>query len=466
MRRRDCLKVLGATTASMTMSNLWTSPLQRQASTLSSPWLNHLYLAGGPDFRQLMVPEYHSNVQSYGHQFWTNRLAAWGVSQMSQMEAIWNQMHWVEHGGQRFGFHPQATWLADQFKAGNVAIVNNVMGSRSRNHELATRVMEVGDVDLEAGDRQRSGWGGRLAKEMGENVLSLTSRVRQFCYGPSSLDPNLYDNANVISARNMRQFGLYSPERLETQPLHKGYKEVMTRSLSQYYKAKGLELSDASPYKVLTQHHEVLSEQGDRVRERLAGFEQDAELLALKDGGNALNNRGFAQQCLNLVDASVCKDLLNSSVVSLEYGGWDSHRDQNARLNDRFSDIFSNSGGLAQAQRVMSLVAPQVEEQAVTMITGEFGRQLQANGDFGTDHGRGNSLLLIGKKVNGGIYGNMFPESELDKLGKRGADIDGLTSVEPVLSKICDWLKPDSGIKVIPKAAQRELESAEVLSFL
>ena len=431
-----------------------------------SRWLVHLYLSGGPDFRHLIVPEFNSDVNSYGYHFWQHRFPVWGVGRVEDMAPIWAQMHWVESGGVRFGFHPQATWLVEQWKQGNVAIVNNVVGSAARNHELGTRVMDVGDVDVKESDRQRSGWGGRLADNMGENILSLTPRVRQFCYGPSIHNPNSYDNAKVISARNMRQFGLYVPDTLQDRPDHPGSREVMSRALNQYYHAKGQEVPDSSPYRVFFQHHQTLSEQGALIRDRLSTFEHDEQLQGLMTGDKSLSNRSFAQQCLNFVDATVCKDLLNSSIVSMEYGGWDSHRDQRDKLEERFRDIFSNDGGLAQAQRVMAGVAPSVEAQSTFMISGEFGRQLKANGDGGTDHGRGNSVLLIGKQVKGGLYGELFPQTELDLFEKPGKDIAGQTEIEPVLAKLCEWLKPSSASAVVPKSSTRSVESGNGLDLM
>jgi uncharacterized protein (DUF1501 family) len=467
MIRRDLLKKLAYASAMTACASQAGFSAGRSAPAGEpSRWLVHLYLSGGPDLRHLIVPEFNSDVQSYGYQFWQHRATAWGVSSVQAMAPIWAQMHWVEENGVRFGFHPKATWLVDQWKQGNVAIVNNVVGSTSRNHELATRVMEVGDVDTKENDRQRSGWGGRLADAMGENILSLTPRVRQFCYGPSVHNVNSHDNARVISARNMRQFGLYSPDSLIDRPDHTGSREVMSRALSQYYQAKGQEVPDSSPYRVFFQHHKTLSEQGALIRERLNAFEHDAQLKGLMEGDKVLNNRSFAQQCLNLVDATVCKDLLNSSIASLEYGGWDSHRDQRDKLDQRFSDIFSNDGGLAQTHRVMAEVAPEVKAQSTWMISGEFGRQLRANGDGGTDHGRGNSVLLIGQQVKGGLYGDLFPSAELDVFDQPGKDILGQTEIEPLLGKLCDWLKPSSASSVIPQSTTRKIESGNSLDVV
>jgi uncharacterized protein (DUF1501 family) len=114
----------------------------------------------------------------------------------------------------------------------------------------------------------------------------------------------------------------------------------------------------------------------------------------------------------------------------------------------------------------MSEVAPEVEDQTTWMISGEFGRQLRGNGDGGTDHGRGNSVLLIGKQVKGGLYGDMFPNSELELFEKSGKDILGQTEMEPLFAKLCDWLKPSSGHSVFPKVTTRQVEGGNSLDVV
>jgi uncharacterized protein (DUF1501 family) len=94
----------------------------------------------------------------------------------------------------------------------------------------------------------------------------------------------------------------------------------------------------------------------------------------------------------------------------------------------------------------------------VILISGEFGRQLAANGDQGTDHGRGNIMLAIGPGVKGGIYGKMFPESEIDKYDQPSADIEGLTSIVRLYGAIADWMQSGSANLVFPGLSETDLE--------
>ena len=95
----------------------------------------------------------------------------------------------------------------------------------------------------------------------------------------------------------------------------------------------------------------------------------------------------------------------------------------------------------------------EANNNTVFVFTSDFGRQLHSNGTAGTDHGSGSYMILIGPSVNGGVYGDMFPDSEITRFDTQGADIVGLTSFERVLAEVCDWVEPNSGEKVFPTTA-------------
>ena len=52
------------------------------------------------------------------------------------------------------------------------------------------------------------------------------------------------------------------------------------------------------------------------------------------------------------------------------------------------------------------------QNHAIAIIS-EFGRRNYANGSNGTDHGHGNSLILVGGGVNGGIYGRDINDADM-----------------------------------------------------
>ena len=160
----------------------------------------------------------------------------------------------------------------------------------------------------------------------------------------------------------------------------------------------------------------------------------------------------------------------------MRYDGWDTHNGQYGRISGNLSALFGATGGLATAMSEINLLpasgAP-VADQLMFCFTSDFGRQLRANGDRGTDHGRGIYTILVGTDVNGGVYGEMFPEREanLDGNGRiplqtSGADIEGRTSTELVLGKVCEWAQPSSSGAVFPDANPSDVESPGLLDNL
>jgi uncharacterized protein (DUF1501 family) len=105
-------------------------------------------------------------------------------------------------------------------------------------------------------------------------------------------------------------------------------------------------------------------------------------------------------------------------------------------------------------------------DNMVLVISGEFGRQLRANGGNGTDHGRGNAMIVIGIQVRGGIYGEMFPEDELVRIGVASADITGRTAIDHVFGRVCDWVSAGSGDIVFPNRGSAILETGVDLNGL
>ena len=74
--------------------------------------------------------------------------------------------------------------------------------------------------------------------------------------------------------------------------------------------------------------------------------------------------------------------------------------------------------------------------------------------------------MLIGRNVNGGIYGEMFPQSEIERFTQPGTDIQGRTSVNQLIGRICERVKPGSAVTVVPYWQNGDLEQGVDLSAL
>jgi uncharacterized protein (DUF1501 family) len=127
-------------------------------------------------------------------------------------------------------------------------------------------------------------------------------------------------------------------------------------------------------------------------------------------------------------------------------------------IEPHLEDIFGVGRGLDKLFSMLQSNLPADYPKMILLIAGEFGRQLESNGDQGTDHGRGNIMLLIGPSVQGGLYGELFPGREIEKYGQPSADIDGLTSVEQLYGAIAEWMQPGSASQILPNYDQSDLE--------
>ena len=159
------------------------------------------------------------------------------------------------------------------------------------------------------------------------------------------------------------------------------------------------------------------------------------------------------------------QDLLDAKVMSMEYGGWDSHEGQAEQVNPQFEDLFGVDKGFSALWQALESDVDDANvnrENLVILTAGEFGRQIRDNGGNGTDHGEGNIMLLFGEKVSGGVYGEMFPNDEINRIQDDSIntpEITGLTHIDRHFGEICNWVTPGSASTVFPQRNSSDLES-------
>ncbi len=355
--------------------------------------LVNVMLYGGADLRFVFAPDPASANTTYVDQFWQARRVLYGAyNDYASMYAA--QYTTVTSGGVSFGIHNSCGWLISRFNAGEAAIIANTYASLNRRHDHSQLIVHSGDLLASRTLVDRDGWGGRMAETIGgnTNVVELSGNVQTFCKGT---DPS-FRLARVVHAQNTRSMGLPQPSAAGNSS-----DDDLIHALSAYYSARGVEIETEKPanwpYRKLFQHHASIRAFGDAMAAALAAFPMPASLSGL-----ALNSGSFAQQCRNLYDASLTPDILHYRLLSMSYGGWDTHTNEANRLSANLSDLLGAGGGLATATGEMSA---QALNNLVFHFSWDFGRQIAANGSAGTDHGRGSYTILIGKPLTGGVYG-------------------------------------------------------------
>jgi uncharacterized protein (DUF1501 family) len=81
-------------------------------------------------------------------------------------------------------------------------------------------------------------------------------------------------------------------------------------------------------------------------------------------------------------------------IAMIETGGWDTHSQQQQRLNRQL-------GGLDALLAALKAGLGSVWSDTVVLVATEFGRTAAANGTGGTDHGTASATLLFGGAVRG-----------------------------------------------------------------
>jgi uncharacterized protein (DUF1501 family) len=436
-----------------------------------------LNLEGGPDFRHVFVPPYDPS-NAYSNAFWQARAFAHDLEpeDLAGLESRANEYVAPEDAQyQHFRVNPNCGWLLDMFNQGHVAIINNVYGSSNRDHELSTLILESGNTEATTLEREQSGWGGRLVHQCNRNIVSVTNPLRLVCYGPHPTDPLSHDNARVISAENSRKMGLYEFDSYDESWWQTSRQGQMSRALSSYYAAKAEALPESSPYRQIIQREQSQRQYGRVMKEslfaRLVGDTLEDLPLPPEIAGlytsasiNELSDPSFGKQIANIYDVMHARHSLDTNMISAVYTGWDHHRLIRSSIEPALNDIFGTGRGL---DTLFTQLGP-LADNLVILVYGEFGRQLVANRDNGIDHGVGNSMLVIGKPVQGGVYGDLFPESEVteNRFAETSADITGLTNFKQVIGTLCEKMSAGSGEAVVPGWSGTDLESGVNLGDL
>jgi len=474
MRRRAFIKLSVQAVVALAVVGGGTPLLATESSEAERIVLN-MILDGGPDFRHLIVPAYdeeNDDKESYAVQFWEARASLFSVSTAEELKEIYRTNYdEVSIDGVTCGILKKAGWLTQQIKEGNVAIVSNVIGSTNRDHTHSMLMIESGQLDIPAFNRDVSGWLGRGADRVGENVVSVTSEVRLSCNGPHPSDPQHHSNHCVFNNFDSREIALYlydTQADLDAGETRYKYDEnaILSRALRSYYTAKQGSIETSSPYYKAMQQEKELRLLGDKITSVLSQNPLPDALVQLSDSEseNCLDSAYFAKQIGAVYDSFLTRDILNMGFISMEYTGWDSHKNLLTQIEPKFEDMFGQNRGFDALVRSLNEVDSTLYENMVMVFSGEFGRQHRSNGDHGNDHGRGNALLLIGGGVQkGGLYGELFPQSEIGSLTVKNADIEGRTSMLKVYASVLDWKKSGLSEEVFDGLSTQKVESGVAL---
>lgn len=131
--------------------------------------------------------------------------------------------------------------------------------------------------------------------------------------------------------------------------------------------------------------------------------------------------------------ARLIKADVGLEAASIDLPGWDSHFAQQGQVESLAARL---AAGLEAFRRDLG---PRLATTSVVVMT-EFGRTVEENSAFGTDHGRGSTLFVLGGGVRGGRIHGEWRGLSPDALEPRGV-FDGYGDL-PVLNNYRNVLAP------------------------
>jgi uncharacterized protein (DUF1501 family) len=149
------------------------------------------------------------------------------------------------------------------------------------------------------------------------------------------------------------------------------------------------------------------------------------------DNGAAYGRDEFANGLSQL--ARLIKAEVGLEAASVDLPGWDSHFAQQGQVDGLAGRL---ADGLAAFRKDLG---PRMATTTVVVMT-EFGRTVEENSAFGTDHGRGSAMAVMGGGVRGGRVHGAWHGLAPDVLEKRGL-LEGYGDL-PVLNNYRDVLAP------------------------
>ncbi len=128
--------------------------------------------------------------------------------------------------------------------------------------------------------------------------------------------------------------------------------------------------------------------------------------------------------------AALIKAEIGVRAIAVDLGGWDHHTDTGDRTEEVGGDLAASLAAFAAD------LGPHAAS-TLTLAMTEFGRRVAENGGRGTDHGHGGVMLALGGGVHGGrvlLAGGTWPGLATDRL-YRGQDLAVTTDFRSVFAE-------------------------------
>ncbi len=310
-----------------------------------------------------------------------------------------------------FGLHPHLRPLKAAWKEGELAILHGAgVEDESRSHFEAQDFMEHGGFVA-------GGWLGRFLRARGPAAGPLSA----VALAPT-LPEMLSGAPSAAAIQSIAEFGL-GPE---VQP-------AFPRELERLYAREDGPLGAA------------LRDAATNTFTALRRIESLNAHATPEHGASYTNNDDFAQGLRQI--ALLIKADLGLAAASIDLGNWDSHFTQKTLIDPLMTRL---ANGLAAFRQDLG---PRLATTTIVVMT-EFGRRVAENSAFGTDHGRGGAMFVLGGGVHGGRVLGGWPGLKQELLDGPG-DLPVWNNYRNVLAPILTrhGAPPESLARIFPDFA-------------
>jgi uncharacterized protein (DUF1501 family) len=363
-----------------------------------------LYLSGGNDSLSMLAP--------YNDPFYASRRPTLAIP-AGQVLQIGSDASKVP-----LGLHPRLTGLKQIFDQGRLALVQRTgYPNQSRSHFLGTDIWSTADPN----NSSTLGWLGRYLDSLASPIDPLVG------WNTTGSLPH------VLQAARTAVPAIANPA---------GYAFSSPNAGAEASSERGTALRIASHVPV---DRPQLAFVYGSAQAALATLDRVATVAAYAPSV-AYPTSGLGQ-ALRATAGAMNKGI-GTRVFYVTTGGFDTHAAQN--VNATNGAYFNLMATLNDALLAFynDLKNQALLDDTLVLSFSEFGRRISENGSQGTDHGSASAMLVMGGKVNGGLYGtapNLNTDPANPTLENSAGDVKMETDFRSVYAQVIDgWLGSDS----------------------
>jgi uncharacterized protein (DUF1501 family) len=297
----------------------------------------------------------------------------------------------------QIGLNPNLEPLFELYRDGKLAVISGTgMPSDSRSHFDAMEYMELGTPDKRT---STTGWLARMLQSAPQpaQTIRLTGAFSAADELPSSLRGDL----GALAVPKLEDFNLGGDDA--------EFRKFLNNGIAKFWNGDSW------------LHNAGLNTL--RALETVARLQKGNSDAKYPDGD-------FAQSLKTL--ARVVKEGMGVRAATVDLGGWDTHQYQGEGGKGYIGDLLNE---LARGLQAFYVDLGAHAKRVTVTVMSEFGRRLSENASYGTDHGHGSAMFVLGGNVQGGkVYGR-FPGLQPDQLYDR-ADLNWTTDYRNVFNEI------------------------------